>query len=516
MAQQSQQSDCSDGIKNKNNNKNKNDTTFANHWLKRGAEELGVTGLRDILEGRSNCHSLNPQEYRVLPSLLDQIFDMDESKPRNSLEKTLRDRLDRRYVNSTLRKLTTAPKGAVDFSSNDFLSLSTSPALRSAFIDELTKSPDFTLGSGGSRLLDGNSPYALALEEEIAAFHNAPTGLLFNSGFDANAGVFACVPQSGDIIVHDELIHASVHDGMKMSRAAKKIPFPHNSTKQLREILKTLVDDDVMIGKGPKNVFIAVESVYSMDGDIAPLQEIVDLVEEILPYGNGHIIIDEAHGTGVIGPKGRGLVCELGLEDKVFARLHTFGKALASSGGAYSPIPHRIDNDTLKYKPLDLNASFSVPSHHNTYLTLHSNRPHHPPRPLLLNKLRPSPNLHNVHALPLPRLHKSILHPPPKRNHRTPSPPPHPLNATPAHLPPPHALPIIPTAPPFPHLFRGNPLHRPNVSKITYLCFSDPIAKESGSALSGIGFRGESCGASYRAYATGKSLSACWEYDWGV
>ncbi|KAE9978971.1 hypothetical protein BLS_000141 [Venturia inaequalis] len=257
---------------------------------------------------------------------------MDDSKPSNGLEKTLRDRLDQRYINSTLRKLTTAPQGAVDFSSNDFLSLSTSPALRSAFIDELTKSPNFTLGSGGSRLLDGNSPYAVALEDEISAFHNASTGLLFNSGFDANAGVFACIPQSGDIIVHDELIHASVHDGMKMSRAAKKLPFPHNCTKQLREILQCLVDEDVMIGKGPKNVFIAVESVYSMDGDIAPLQEIVQIIDEILPYGNGHIIIDEAHGTGVIGPKGRGLVCELGLEDKVFLRLHTFGKALASSG----------------------------------------------------------------------------------------------------------------------------------------------------------------------------------------
>lgn len=314
---------------------------WGHRLLNSGAEELGVIGLRDILEGRSNCHSLDLTEYHSLPSLLDQILDMDDSKPRNSLERTLRDRLDQRYVNSTLRKLTTAPQVAVDFSSNDFLSLSTSPALRSAFIDELTKSPNFTLGSGGSRLLDGNSPYAIALEDEISAFHNASSGLLFNSGFDANAGVFACIPQSGDIIVHDELIHASVHDGMKMSRAAKKVPFPHNCTKQLKEILNGLVDEDVMIGKGPKNVFIAVESVYSMDGDIAPLQEIIDIVEEILPYGNGHIIIDEAHGTGVIGPKGRGLVCELGLEDKVFARLHTFGKALASSGGEYEIVTVR-------------------------------------------------------------------------------------------------------------------------------------------------------------------------------
>jgi len=117
-----------------------------------------------------------------------------------------------------------------------------------------------------------------------------------------------------------------------MSRAAKTISFDHNCTRHLRKVLESLAGADVLISKGPKNIFIAVESVYSMDGDIAPLQEIVDLVDELLPYGNGHIVIDEAHATGVIGPYGRGLVCELGLEDRVFARLHTFGKAMACSG----------------------------------------------------------------------------------------------------------------------------------------------------------------------------------------
>jgi 8-amino-7-oxononanoate synthase len=260
---------------------------------------------------------------------------MEENKPRNQLEKTLRDRLDNRYVKSTLRKLTTAPANAVDFSSNDFLSLSTSPVLRSAFIEELTRKPDFTLGSGGSRLLDGNSSYASQLEDEISAFHNAPAGLLWNSGFDANSGLFACVPQPGDIIVHDELIHASVHDGMKMSRAAKQVSFAHNCMQHLRSVLEDL-KNDILISKGPKNVFIAVESIYSMDGDLAPLAEIVELVDQVLPYGNGHIIVDEAHATGVLGPQGRGLVCQLGLEDKMFARLHTFGKSLACSGGMFS------------------------------------------------------------------------------------------------------------------------------------------------------------------------------------
>lgn len=258
---------------------------------------------------------------------------MENSKPTTTLEESLIRRLDDRYLKSTLRKLTVAKPGSIDFSSNDFLSLSTSPALRQAFIQELSDNPEFPLGSGGSRLLDGNSQYALDLEDSIADFHGARAGLLWNSGFDANAGVFACIPQPGDIILYDELIHASVHDGMKMSRAARKIPFKHNSVEHLRRIVQALKDGDVLVGKGPKNVFVAVESVYSMDGDLCPLRELVQAVEEVLPYGNGHIIVDEAHATGVIGPRGRGLVSELGLEVKIFLRLHTFGKGVGASGG---------------------------------------------------------------------------------------------------------------------------------------------------------------------------------------
>jgi 8-amino-7-oxononanoate synthase len=94
-----------------------------------------------------------------------------------------------------------------------------------------------------------------------------------------------------------------------------------------------LKEGDVLVGKGPKNVFVAVESIYSMDGDLCPLRELVDAVEEVLPYGNGHVIVDEAHATGVLGPRGRGLVSELGLEKRVFLRLHTFGKGVGASGG---------------------------------------------------------------------------------------------------------------------------------------------------------------------------------------
>ncbi|KIW03197.1 uncharacterized protein PV09_05423 [Verruconis gallopava] len=257
---------------------------------------------------------------------------MDEVSPQNSLEKALAKRLEERLANSKFRKLTVAAPGSVDFSSNDFLSLSTSSTLRSAFVDELSRHPNFPLGSGGSRLLDGNSQYALDLENEIVSFHGASAGLLWNSGFDANSGFFACVPQPGDIILYDELIHASVHDGMKLSRAGRKIAFKHNSVDHLRKTVQALKEEDVYVGKGPKNVFVAVESVYSMDGDLCPLKELVECIEEALPYGNGHIVVDEAHATGVIGPLGRGLVSQLGLEKKVFARLHTFGKGLGTSG----------------------------------------------------------------------------------------------------------------------------------------------------------------------------------------
>ncbi|KAI9733645.1 MAG: hypothetical protein M1834_003247 [Cirrosporium novae-zelandiae] len=241
--------------------------------------------------------------------------------------------LHRRQARSTRRRLTTTPPTSVDFSSNDYLSFSTCPAIRAAFLQELSnKGADFYLGSGGSRLLDGNSSYAESLEKDIASFHNSPAGLLFNSGFEANTGLFSCVPQPGDVIIYDEYIHASVHDGMRLSRAGRRIQFTHNSISSLRQVLQTQIDTDALIQGGKRNIFISVEGVYSMDGDVAPLADFVDCVETLLPLKNGYIIVDEAHSTGLFGSKGSGLVSDLGLEDRIFARVHTFGKALACSG----------------------------------------------------------------------------------------------------------------------------------------------------------------------------------------
>ena len=171
----------------------------------------------------------------------------------------------------------------------------------------------------------------------MARLFRADAALLFNSGFDANVGFFASVPLLGDAIIYDSLIHASVHDGMRASRIApaSRLAFHHNSLESLQLCISHLMEAHEDIRQGRSCVFVAVEALYSMDGDVAPLQEIVQLIENLLPLGNGHLIVDEAHASGVYGPDGRGLVAMLGLEDRVLARLHTFGKALATSGGGF-------------------------------------------------------------------------------------------------------------------------------------------------------------------------------------
>lgn len=202
----------------------------------------------------------------------------------SQLEATL---LKRRQI-SKMRRLVVNPTNAIDFSSNDFLGLSHSELFRSSYLTELNNMPSI-LGSTGSRLLDGNSSYCENLEKRIASFHKSPSALIFNSGFDANAGLFSTVPQRGDVILYDELIHASVHEGMRMSRAGKRIPFLHSNVEDFERILLSVIKE--MPGK---NVFVAVESVYSMDGDVAPLNELVQVLKKYWPNKeNGYLIVDE-------------------------------------------------------------------------------------------------------------------------------------------------------------------------------------------------------------------------------
>ncbi|KAI1760037.1 PLP-dependent transferase [Hypoxylon sp. FL1150] len=281
------------------------------------------------------------------------------------LDRKLDALLTRRSSHGRLRKLSNALPGSVDFSSNGYLSLSTNPVVQKSLLAclaaEVSASEDgkrpcgsrrSILGSGGSRLLDGNSPFAESLESKIAAFHGAETALLFTSAYDANCGLLGCVPQIGDVILYDELIHASVHDGMRMSRATKKIPFAHDSISEasrprciggslscwqsknqgLEDTLRQISENE-HVRSGRSNVFICVEGLYSMDGDTVSLDEVVRSVDRHLPSGNGYIVVDEAHSVGIFGDDGRGLVCQLGLEDRVWARVVGFGKAMGCAGG---------------------------------------------------------------------------------------------------------------------------------------------------------------------------------------
>ena len=212
----------------------------------------------------------------------------------------------------------------VDFSSNDYLGFAGSAELKALLAAEL-QAPDSQLltGSTGSRLLRGNSQYAEDLEKFIANYHRAEAGLIFNSGYTANIGLISAVARKGDTILYDELSHASIYDGVRLSKA-ESFPFRHNDVLHLEERLRFFKDNN----NAHSTCFVVVESVYSMDGDFAPLEEIAPLCEEY----KASLIVDEAHATGIFGPKGEGRVVELALEQHVFARMHTFGKALGCHG----------------------------------------------------------------------------------------------------------------------------------------------------------------------------------------
>ncbi|GAA6050950.1 hypothetical protein JCM3770_005339 [Rhodotorula araucariae] len=256
-----------------------------------------------------------------------------------ALEQRLQSALASRASRQMLRALDPSPPVAsslVDFSSNDYLSFSRSLLLRGKLLTAVVDPTTPLYGPPSSRLLDGNTRLHASLEHRVASFFGAPAALLFNSGFDANAGLWACLPGPDDWIVHDELVHASMHDGMRASRVPKerRRAFKHNRTDDLERVVEEIIARDEGVLMGERSVWVGVESLYSMDGDLAPLREMVERVERLLPRGNGHMVVDEAHSTGLYGSKGRGLVSALGLDHRVTVRVHTFGKAMACSGAA--------------------------------------------------------------------------------------------------------------------------------------------------------------------------------------
>ena len=212
-----------------------------------------------------------------------------------------------------------APRRGLDFSSNDYLGLAESAELRAAAEEALARG--VPLGAGGSRLLRGNHPEHEALEADAARHFGAEAALFFGGGFVANTAIFSTLPERGDLIVHDALIHASVHEGFAGSRA-EHVAFAHNDASAAEDVIRAWRAEG---GKG--RPWIAVESIYSMDGDAAPL----DAIAAVARRHDAMLVIDEAHATGVLGPQGRGFGAQLEGREDIIA-LHTCGKALGVSG----------------------------------------------------------------------------------------------------------------------------------------------------------------------------------------
>nr|WP_246781747.1 8-amino-7-oxononanoate synthase [Rhizobium sp. BK379] len=212
-----------------------------------------------------------------------------------------------------------APQRGMDFTSNDFLALAGAPRLKAAIMAAMERG--VPPGAGGSRLLRGNHSEHEALEVEAAEFFSTERVLYFGSGYAANSALFSTLPRREDLIVHDALIHASAHEGLAASKAAS-VSAEHNDANTFDEAIRNWRRKG---GRG--RPWIAVESLYSMDGDRAPLAALADIAER----HEGFLVIDEAHATGVFGRNGRGLATGLEGRDNVLA-LHTCGKALGVSG----------------------------------------------------------------------------------------------------------------------------------------------------------------------------------------
>lgn len=255
--------------------------------------------------------------------------------------KNLTAKLEIRKQNNALRKLP-IPNNLIDFASNDYIGFSKNKTIFEETHHHLIDNNCIQNGATGSRLLSGNHKFYQEAETYIADFHQSESALIFNSGYDANVGFFSSVPQKGDLILFDELCHASIRDGIQLSNA-KAYRFKHNDFEDLEKRLRKAQSDNFIT-----EVYIVTETVFSMDGDCPKMEELVEVSNKY----NCHLVIDEAHSLGVFGDKGEGLIQMLNLQNQVFARIMTFGKGLGCHGAAI------VGSQELCYYLVNFSRSF--------------------------------------------------------------------------------------------------------------------------------------------------------------
>ncbi len=248
---------------------------------------------------------------------------------KNNLESHLQNQLDKRKNENNLRSLVISNSNNIDFFSNDYLGLARSEELQNTILEEYKlQSNRFKIsrnGSTGSRLLSGHNEYFEEVEIQLAHFFSAKKALLFSSGYHANVALLSSILTRNDVILYDSLVHASLKEGYRLSNASH-FSFKHNNLEDLEKKILYIKDKNQI--NPNQTILVVVESVYSMDGDICPLLKLVEICEKY----NVNLVVDEAHSTGIFGKNGNGLVAELGLEKRVFARVNTFGKAFGIQG----------------------------------------------------------------------------------------------------------------------------------------------------------------------------------------
>ena len=254
-------------------------------------------------------------------------FDADLTRRLAALREQNLFRQLRRVDSAQGSRVEVAGRSLLNFSSNDYLGLANHPALKMAALQAVET---YGAGAGASRLICGSLAPFHELEEALAAFKKTGAALAFSTGYTAAVGTITALMGRDDIIILDKLVHASIVDAARLAGAKLRI-FDHNDLNDLEDKLKWAngVQGAKVKDLGRANILVVTESVFSMDGDAAPLRDIVELKEK---YG-AWLMVDEAHATGIIGENGRGLADELGVSDRIEIQLGTLGKALGASGG---------------------------------------------------------------------------------------------------------------------------------------------------------------------------------------